>query len=255
MAPAASLLRSKKYWEELAQMDPCWAILSDPLKKFRRWDQYEFFLTGDLEISQLMEAARQLGYPQARNLAFDFGCGVGRLTRALGKHFERCVGVDISEEMVATARKLNERNGNCDFVLNVSDALEQFSGDSFDLIYTSIVLQHVPTKSAILGYVAEFIRTLKPGGLLAMQVPSFIPWLGAIQPRRRLYGFLRYLGVPSLFIYERLGLTPIAMNSVSEKEMVQFLSNRGAITLKVQRDSMAGRSIESRTYFVTKSSK
>lgn len=36
--------------------------------------------------------------------ALDFGCGVGRLMRALSGYFTHCPGVDISERMVREAR-------------------------------------------------------------------------------------------------------------------------------------------------------
>jgi len=252
MGPDLAVLKSKKHWEDLAKIDPCWAILADPRKKFRRWDLDEFFLTGEREISRLMETALQLGYPQANNLALDFGCGMGRLTGALSKRFEKCVGVDISEEMIRRATELNTNLTNCEFVLNVSGALEQFSQHSFDLIYTSVVLQHIPTKAGIMRYIADFIRTLKPGGLLVMQVPCFVPWRLAVQPRPRLYELLRCLGFRESFLYERLKLHPVTMCAVSEKEMLSFLKNLGATTLKVLRDSMAGPRIESRTYFVTR---
>jgi len=253
MAPALAVLKSKKHWEALARMDPCWAIFADPRKKFRGWDLDEFFLTGAQEISRLMEVALQLGYPRTNNLALDFGCGVGRLTGALSKHFEKCVGVDISEEMIRRATELNRDLRNCEFILNVSGALEQFSQNSFDLIYTSVVLQHIPTKAGIMRYVADFIRTLKPGGLLVMQLPCFIPWRLRVQPRRRLYELLRCLGFRESFLYERLRLDPVRMTFVSEKEILSFLNDLGATTLRVQRDSMAGPRIESRTYFVARS--
>jgi ubiquinone/menaquinone biosynthesis C-methylase UbiE len=169
-----AVLRSKEYWEELAKLDPCWAILSVPDKQFGRWNLKEFFQTGDQEVLGLVESARRLGYG-GRDVALDFGCGIGRLSRALSKHFNRCVGVDISEEMIRKARELNGDIANCQFVLNASAQLEQFQGNQFDLIYTNIVLQHVPTKAAILRYVGEFVRILKPKGLLVMQIPSAMP--------------------------------------------------------------------------------
>ena len=46
--------------------------------------------------------------PGARDRALDFGCGVGRLTRALGDRFDAVVGVDISAGMVEQARRLND---------------------------------------------------------------------------------------------------------------------------------------------------
>lgn len=76
-----SLIRHKQDWDDLADIDPFWAILSYPEQKFGGWDIDKFFLTGDQEIERVMGFATQLGYPLGRELALDFGCGVGRLTR------------------------------------------------------------------------------------------------------------------------------------------------------------------------------
>ena len=44
--------------------------------------------------------ARREAQPDRFGVALDFGCGVGRLARALSTRFERCYGVDASDEMV-----------------------------------------------------------------------------------------------------------------------------------------------------------
>lgn len=251
MTTSLKLSKSKRDWEEMAQLDPCWAILSDPKKKFGKWSIEEFYSTGEQEVSTLMELVRELGYPRALDSALDFGCGVGRLTRAMSKYFDKCTGVDISEEMIRRARGFNISNTHCQFVVNNEDSLLQFESGSFDLIYTSIVLQHVPTKVAIKQYVTDFVRILKPGGILVMQVPSRIPLRRRLQMRPRLYDLLRSLGFEESFLYRQLALTPIIMNCVSEKEMLLLLQRLGSTVLKVQRDSMAGPGIESRRYFVT----
>src|SRR5690348_1397015 len=125
MDNSVKLSRSKQCWEDMAQLDPCWAILSDPAKKFGKWNLDAFYLTGEQEILKLMDSVRDLGYPRVMDSALDFGCGLGRLTRALSNYFSRCVGVDISEEMIRRAKDLNASNPRCEFLAN-SDALSQF---------------------------------------------------------------------------------------------------------------------------------
>src|SRR5205809_501859 len=84
-----SLRKQKRDWNDLADLDPLWAILSHKNKKFR-WDLNEFFSTGQTEIDKTIKIAEQLDYPRDWDLALDFGCGVGRLTRALAKNFQEC---------------------------------------------------------------------------------------------------------------------------------------------------------------------
>ena len=84
--------------------------------------------------------------PLAQGVALDFGCGVGRLTRALGTRFEQAVGVDISEAMVAQATPAERAVPACEFRVNTAFDLTQFETGSFDFVYSSIVLQHLPSR-------------------------------------------------------------------------------------------------------------
>lgn len=244
------LAKSRKHWDDMGQLDPCWAILSEPGTKFGGWDLHEFLATGGEEIEALMIAGQELGLPEGRGRALDFGCGIGRLTRALGHYFTRVIGTDISESMLRQASELDPIP-NISFVANSNDSLP-FATCSFDLIYTAIVLQHVPQKNAVRRYVAEFVRTLKIRGLLVMQIPSYIPLRNRLQPRRRLYGWLREAGVPAKILYNKLGLHPIPMTFLPEEEVRAIVDRNGGKVLKAVPDSRAGSHISSRTYYVTK---
>ena len=159
------------FWEKHARHDPLWAILSDPTKRGRRWELAKFFETGRREVSLLLERIHDIGVALHRHKALDFGCGVGRLTQALGSHFETAIGIDISPTMVRLADRLNRRPKTVAYVLNLRADLEMFSPDYFDLIYTDIVLQHI-RPDAVVAYLHEFLRILRPGGLLVFQLPS-----------------------------------------------------------------------------------
>src|SRR5687768_9687456 len=102
-----SLQRHKQEWEEMATVDPLWAIASDPSRRYGRWELDEFLATGEEEISAGLQTAQDLGFPKSWERALDFGCGVGRLTRAMSNRFGGCIGVDISSEMVNRASELN----------------------------------------------------------------------------------------------------------------------------------------------------
>ena len=84
-----------------------WAILSDPSKKGRKWRLSDFFETGRREISILMYQLEKEKLPVRRGTALDFGCGLGRLTRALAEYFDSVWGVDVSRKMVDLADRLN----------------------------------------------------------------------------------------------------------------------------------------------------
>jgi SAM-dependent methyltransferase len=198
-----------------------------------------------------MARADELGLPARRKQALDFGCGAGRLSRALSRHFERCLGVDISEQMVRTARELNEDVPNCRFELNDREDLALVPTASVDLAFTHLVLQHLPGPKPILAYVAELVRVLRADGLLVFQLPSYIPPLRRLQPRPRLYRLLRELGVPPRVMYGRLRLQPIRMSAVPVDVMSAHLDRLGARMLDAETETTTG-GVRSTTYYVTR---
>lgn len=249
-----SLKRLKKEWDALGELDPFWAILADRSKRHGGWQPQDFFATGTREVEELMDSAASLGLPARRQTALDFGCGVGRLTRALAGQFKRCYGVDISQSMISAAKALDPPP-NCRFIVNAGERLEMFQDGFFDLIYSTLVLQHVPHRRAIESYVSEFVRTLRDGGLLVFQLPTHIPLWKRAQPRRRAYTLLRTLGVTDRVLYRRLGLAPIRMNFIPRSRVVELLDHVGGTLLDVRPDTRAGSSISSATFYVTKGSR
>lgn len=246
-----SLKKHKEEWDELGEMDPLWAILSKHEKRFGKWDLEDFFRTGQDEIKGAMKVAEELGHPAEYKRALDFGCGVGRLSRALAEYFEEVRGVDISETMLEKARELNSKIENCSFTLSADERLGEFPDNSIDLIYTRLVLQHVPGRALIRSYIREFVRMLKTDGLLIFQLPCHIPIQYRFQPRRKLYSILRAIGVNKKFLYERLGLIPIRMYFLPEDEVIALVTNAGARVLKVSDDNPKDKT-KSNTYYVTK---
>jgi SAM-dependent methyltransferase len=165
----------QQVWEDWARADPLWAILSDPSKSHGRWDRDEFFSTGRDEIRGLMEDLSERDIAVRRHRSLDFGCGIGRLTQAMAEFFDVCDGVDISPTMIRKARDDNRHPDRCFFWLNDQPDLGIFPSNTFDFIYSNIVLQHIePDVSE--RYVREFVRLLADGGIAVFQVPSrFVP--------------------------------------------------------------------------------
>ena len=165
------LARLRRHWNELGRRDPLWAILTAPDKKGNRWSVDEFLQTGRDEIAALMAYLDTLHLDVARRRALDFGCGAGRLTRALADHFDEVTGVDIAASMVDAARQLHAGHPRCRFVLNESEQLDMCVSGSIDLVYSRLVLQHIHPRY-VRTYLAEFMRVLAPGGVLVFQLPS-----------------------------------------------------------------------------------
>lgn len=160
-------------WDTLAKEDPLWAILSVPEKRGRKWTPEDFFRSGQAEVDATLGRILTSGYPLSSGAALDFGCGVGRLTQPLADYFERVVGVDISPTMLELARSFNRRGSRVEYILNAVDNLRIFEDRAFDLVYSQIVLQHMPHAYAI-AYIREFFRIARPGGFIMFQVPSHL---------------------------------------------------------------------------------
>jgi SAM-dependent methyltransferase len=161
----------RRYWDDHAQRDPLWAILSMPDKKGRKWDLDAFFRTGIENVALVRYELERLGAMPARRTALDFGCGVGRLTQALAPHFDKVVGVDVSPRMIELASALNMFGDKVEYAANEVAHLRRFDDGTFDFILSMIVLQHLEPDVAR-GYLHEFVRILKPGGVMLFQLPS-----------------------------------------------------------------------------------
>jgi SAM-dependent methyltransferase len=165
------LARLRRHWDEFGRTDPLWAILTAPDKKGNRWSVDEFLQTGRDEIAALMSYLDAHRLPAQRMRALDFGCGAGRLTHALARHFDEVIGIDIAPSMIDVARNLHGSTPGLLFRVNESNRLDWIATDSIDLVYTRLVLQHMHPRY-IRDYLAEFVRVLRPGGALVFQLPS-----------------------------------------------------------------------------------
>lgn len=126
----------------------------------------EFRVSGEQDLDELILDGLRL-LPGAQ--ALEIGCGVGRLLRPLSARVERAWGVDISPVMVEKSREYLA--GLPNVTTSVTDGtLSDVEDSSLDLVYSFIVFQHVPSRSAIETYVHEASRTLRPGGVLRFQV-------------------------------------------------------------------------------------
>lgn len=164
----------RRHWDHYGRSDPLWAILTAPDKKGNRWSTDEFLQTGRDEVAALVAYLDVRGLHRRRQQALDFGCGAGRLTHALASHFDHVIGIDIAPSMIDAARRIHATVPGVEFRLNDSDRLHSVASDSIDLVYTRLVLQHMPPRF-IRRYLAEFVRVLRPGGVLVFQLPGEHP--------------------------------------------------------------------------------
>jgi 2-polyprenyl-3-methyl-5-hydroxy-6-metoxy-1,4-benzoquinol methylase len=255
----------QRTWDTLGELDPMWAIITeDPNKLGGRWDADEFFATGRAEIDELLAALDRVGLPVARGSALDFGCGVGRLARALSAHFAHVAGVDIAPSMIAKAEALNADRSNCEWRVNAASDLHAFADGTFDLIYSNIVLQHMRPTFA-LAYLREFVRLAKPGGAIVFQLPertrNVKQWIvvGAIaalwrvvpKPLLTWYRRRHYPNASEQLI-AKLPRRMMEMHGIRRGVVERVLREAGATVVHVDETKAAGEEYVSLRYFVTK---
>ena len=98
-------------------------------------------------------------------------------------------------------------------------------------------MQYLPTVEVMWRFIAEFLRVLKPDGLLAFQLPTRMPpptLRNKLRLRTRVYAALRAVGFDQRMLYERLNLVPVMeMQGIPEEGVVAYLRLLGAAVLEV----------------------
>jgi trans-aconitate methyltransferase len=220
-------------WDDLALVDPFWAVLAADGKRGGGWELSEFLSTGEADVKQILATATQLGRPSRRERVLDFGCGVGRLTRALARRFDEAVGIDVSERMLEHARRLNADTPNATFT-----NAEYPPAGRFDLVVANLVLQHLPSKPLARVYITQLIEAARPDGLVVFQLPTQLPLAQRLQPRRRLYSVLR-----DRVSAERLhaaGFHPVRMLALPEADVRATVDVAGATVAHTEDAAAAG---------------
>jgi SAM-dependent methyltransferase len=110
----------------------------------------------------------------------DLGCGAGRHAFAALRLGAQVVALDTDEGelrqvsgMFAAMRTAGEVPGGASAAAVAGDATAMpFPDDCFDRVIAAEVLEHIPADQAAMD---EIARVLRPGGLAAVTVPSWLP--------------------------------------------------------------------------------
>lgn len=100
----------------------------------------------------------------------EIGCGVGRMTRWFAESFGEAHGIDIAPEMIGQARARLAAYPNVALHTGSGFDLQPLPDAYFDLVFSYIVFQHIPSAAAIRNYIHEAARVLKPRGAFKFQV-------------------------------------------------------------------------------------
>ena len=153
--------RSQKlYWESEAvkwspeERDPCVGSFDE----HNRWLDYDLFLFKGVETKD--------------KVGLDFGCGPGRNLVRYGLAFARLDGVDIAPTNLIHAKTWTEMNGRQCPTLYETNGLDlrAIPSQTYDVVMSTISLQHISVYDVRRGLLEEFFRVLKSGGAVCFQM-------------------------------------------------------------------------------------
>jgi SAM-dependent methyltransferase len=158
---------SRTWWNRAAREDAGWYTATTP---------EPFFERGRRDVDDLV-AFCGLQPSKARAL-LEIGGGAGRMTRRFAELYGQVVALDVSDEMLRLGRTNLADLDNVDWVLGSGVDLNAVRGGSVDAVFSYITLQHLPDRAAVLRYIEDAGRVLRPGGRGALQVrrPGVVAW-------------------------------------------------------------------------------
>ncbi|XP_044160217.1 uncharacterized protein LOC122945262 isoform X2 [Bufo gargarizans] len=112
------------------------------------------------------EQTRTNGQPLG--MLVDVACGTGRYTLPLAPHFEKVLGIDISESQMNLAKQSTSANNNVSYMVASAEKIP-VKNDSVDLVHSGLAAHWF----TIDKFLSEAVRVLKTNGCLALH--AFYP--------------------------------------------------------------------------------
>lgn len=205
---------SSTEWEQYGEREPYFAVLTDERFLRDRIDLDEFYATGEADVARLFA---DIGQPFDPKSALDFGCGVGRLTRALTQRVPVVVGCDAAESMLQLARAAVP---SATFATELPD-------QRFDLVCSLIVFQHIPVPAGM-AIVERLLGMVDAGGVAALHFTFRRPGGALRRLARRVRARLPLLHrIASRLEGDRRGLPYMQMNEYDLDAIRQRLRAAG----------------------------
>ncbi len=194
-----------------------------------RWPSY--YQRRYLEFLSYMESLPSLKFAKVLEL----GCGIGYQSAFLSKIADQVIATDLADEDIEAhapgmkkAEELHKKLNisNVKFVSCSAEDLP-FEDASFDLVYSSHVLEHIPDLNKAMQ---EMARVLKPGGIFMSVTPTTF---------EKFYGFLNFY----FLIISRVVLFAV------RKLKSLFTSNHAKKNASLKKESTGNQSRSAWSYF------
>jgi len=156
-----TMMQKKVYKSE----SECWNINNRDLvvgsfDAHNNWDDYEF-LFKDIENCE-------------NKIVLDFGCGPGRNLVKYSSKFKLIDGTDIDETNLQNAVRWIEYNNiekeKHNLILCNGVDLNRIGDQTYDIVMSTICMQHICVYEIRFNYLKEFYRVLKNDGYITIQM-------------------------------------------------------------------------------------
>ena len=94
----------------------------------------------------------------------EIGAGDGRISRSLPRQARLVTCLEPADVIAAQLRAVLEPFPNSRVLVGKADALAALPAQSFDLVFSCFVLQHIPDEREVVEYLEQSVRLVRPGG-------------------------------------------------------------------------------------------
>ena len=175
--------RMKDDWNERARKNARYYIAVDD------WQTEERFKAVGIRDADMILSGIEPHFNR-ESIVLEIGCGIGRLLRPMTDRFKELYGVDVAGGMITQGREWLKDIPNIYLFETDGKDLSIFPDNKFDLCFSYITFQHIPSKEVIRNYMHETFRVLKDKGIFKFQVHG----INRNMFRDRLKEFLRRKG-------------------------------------------------------------
>jgi len=236
---AALLAQVSSTWARLGEERPYWSVLaSDQFLPENASSQREaFYQSGAGDTAMILEAMARIGCdPGQFPVFFEFGCGLGRVTSHLYKHFRRVIACDISPSHLAIARSVLQQRGITNVELRQAIGADFGMSDRFNIWFSRLVLQHnSPPLIALI--LKRAFSLLASGGIALFQVPIDAPGY-----RFNVKEYMKTLGPTGEF----------EMHALPQQVILDLARGAGCRVLELNEDAVSGPPWTSRLFVLRK---
>lgn len=134
-----------------------------------RWDPDQYRRFASHRLRPALELAARLEGLEPKTI-YDLGCGTGEITRILAERWPaaRVHGVDSSEQMLEKARGAAATAGGGAVTFELGDLSSWSTAQPADLLFSNAAYHWIADHRTVFP---ALLRSLAPGGALAVQMP------------------------------------------------------------------------------------